>query len=255
MPVQQLPTTNYTNYDTGLGRFPGYSRENDTMFQHLSSVGLQGRKTLADQQAQASDQTFQRGMQQAELGNRTQLTRMQNRGENRRAQIAANASMYPAQLQQERFNTLLPLLQGALGGQSQYSVGGQSQQGPAISSRPVWDDSQVNQRVNLMAAQNSQKAASQMNAAQQQAAGNGFGSRSPLLAELNARYQGQAMANTTRGENDLRWNAAQGNAQQVLAAQQAQEQQVANRNQEDIERRKTWSGYQSSLLGALAGLM
>ncbi len=64
-------------------------------------------------------------------------------------------------------------------------------------------------------------------------------------------YQGQNLANNTQNATATRWNAAQGNAQQVLSGQQAQETQFANRQNEYNQRLGTMFGTMSSLLGAL----
>lgn len=178
------------------------------------------------------------------------------------AQTAANANMYPATLKQSRFNSVFPWLQGQLNG---FGFGGgfgagntsQGQVGtaPQINAGPVWSQDQIQQQINGQAAQNDAKTGGQVRDINQSTAGRGFGSGSPLAQALGVMAQGQNTATNANMAQQTQWNAAQGNAQQLLAGQQAQEGQFANRQNEDIERHKVRSGQYNALLGALGGLV
>jgi hypothetical protein len=160
----------------------------------------------------------------------------------------------PHELAQQRFNTVLPYLTNALGNFSS-TVGGQSPPSPEITVGPVWNSQQIQQQANAMRARNDQATQSRIQGTQQNMAARGFGNRSPLLAALGAQYQNQNLAANSAGERDLRWNAAQGNAQNVQQTQVARSNQFAQRQQEDIERRRQALGSQSAMLSALAGLV
>ena len=56
-------------------------------------------------------------------------------------------------------------------------------------------------------------------------------------------------------DREIRWGAAEGNAQNILQGQQLNEQGRANRAQEDIERRRISQSSVNVLLGSLAGLL
>src|SRR5574338_1702203 len=84
------------------------------------------------------------------------------------------AARLPHELQQQRFNPVLPYLTNALGNFSS-TVGGQSPASPEITVGPVWNQQQTQQRVNAMRANNDQRAQSQTRAAGQSMAARGFG--------------------------------------------------------------------------------
>jgi hypothetical protein len=163
-------------------------------------------------------------------------------------------SALPQNLRQQRFDTVFPFLQSAYGGlSSQQSA--QPTQGPAIDAGPVWSGRQVDQRVNQMRAGNDATAARQTAGARENLAGRGYSSRSPLLNALTAQHQGQALAANTRGENDLRWQASAGNAEQTLKGQVARDQAFGDRQSESIERGRTQSQLLAAILGSMGGLV
>jgi hypothetical protein len=203
------------------------------------------RQQGLDQWGQAAEGGRQFGYQKKLLGQR-------EAGDNYRAQLAADASKFPAMLAQNRFDRIAPTLQGMLndGG----LVGGQSPRSPGISVGPVWGNQQIQQQVNAGRAFNDRKLGGNLRQIRQSAAGRGMAANSPLQQSLSTQARmGTAAANADLGRN-VRWDAAQGNAQHVLGTQQAREQQFASRQQEDIERRKARNQYQSSIAAALAGL-
>ncbi len=174
------------------------------------------------------------------------------------ANIQAEASKYPAQLRQQRFDTVFPWVTGQFSALAQQlgqgGQGGGNFGGPQIDASPVYTPEQTQAQVNSMRAGNDQQAQSQTRQAQSGLAGKGFGSQSPLLAALQAQYQGQAQQASTQGENDLRFQAAGANATQRLKGQTAQEQQRASMAQEQNQRLGIQAQQYSALLSALGGL-
>lgn len=183
------------------------------------------------------------------------------------AQTAAAPGMYAAAAKQGRFNSVLPMFQGALnaggfgaggwgsGGQAGNTSPGQVGQAPQISAAPIWSQEQIQQQINGQTAQNDAKTGGQIRDINQSAAGRGFGSNGPLSQALGVMAQGQNTATNTQNAQQTQWNAAQGNAQQVLAGQQAQEGQFSDINNQDIERHKVVAGRQNALIAALGGLI
>jgi len=162
----------------------------------------------------------------------------------------------PIDAQQSRFNQLFPFLQGQLGNfqSGAFTAGGQSGPGPEYKAGPIWNQDQIQGQVNALRASNDQSTAGRTTQMQKELAGRGFGSSSPLAASLAAQFQGQRMAENTRGERETRWGAAEGNAAQELKGFQALEQQFASRQGEDIERRKPYIQGMSGLLASIANL-
>ncbi len=176
----------------------------------------------------------------------------------KQAQIAADASRYPATLKQQRFDTIFPWLQGQLGSLSSggglATAGGQSGPSPEITVGGVWNPQQTQQQVNSARAKNDQTAQTTMRGQQQQLSAQGFGANSPLLQSLYGQTQANNLATNTSNEREIRNNAAQQNAQNLLSTQSARENQFANRQNEDIERRKpVWQTF-NNLIGSLVGL-
>ncbi len=171
----------------------------------------------------------------------------------KQAEASAAPGMLAQQLKQSRFNTLLPMFSGAFG-QQPFQIGGTSQGGPNINANPVWNAQQVQGQVNQAQAQGAQKVGSQTQQMQQGLAGRGFGGNSPLAQQLGSQFQMANNATQAQNEQATRWGAAQGNAQQQLQGQQAQEAQFGARQQESIERLKPYYTHQNALLAALSGL-
>lgn len=174
------------------------------------------------------------------------------------AGLQANAAMFPARLQQERFNQVFPWLQGQIGGilnSGPFTAGGQSGAGPEITASQVLSPQQIQQQVNNMRANVNQGVASQQRQAGNALAGRGLGTNSPLAMALNQGFANQGMASQVSGANQLRLGAAQQNAQQLLQSQVAREQQFANRENAQIERTKPYFQTINSLFGSLAGLV
>jgi hypothetical protein len=172
-------------------------------------------------------------------------------GANQRAALQAGTARDALAASQGRFSTLLPLLQGGL---AQGGDGGQSTAGPGITAGPIWSGQQIKEQGNAAQGRNNASTQSQQKGMQQSFAGRGFGSNSPLLQALNTGLDMNRMKQNAEDVREINWGSAQGNAQHLLASQQAQEDQHANRMMEDIERRKINSNYRVGLLGMLAGL-
>lgn len=125
---------------------------------------------------------------------------------------------------------------------------------PRIDSGPIWDSQQIQGRVNSMRASNDASAANSTRKMQANLASRGYGSNSPLAQALQTQFSGQALAANTSGENDLRWNAAQGNADHVLQAQLGRSNQWNQANEQAIQNKRMQLEHQSSLMNLLAGL-
>lgn len=98
----------------------------------------------------------------------------------------------------------------------------QVQQGaPQIGQAPVLTEQQIQERVNQMRARGDLSTAGIVQRMGDQLSGSGFGGNSPLLQQLAAQAQFQNLSTSAAGENDLRYQAALGNAEHLLAAQQA----------------------------------
>lgn len=141
-------------------------------------------------------------------------------------------------------------------------MGGANASFPQINPTGVWSPEQIQQRVNSMRAQNSSDAGGQLRQTQQRLSGAGFQSQSPLYQELAGGIQGRALAASSQGENDLRYQAAQGNAANVLKGQELQIQSSTAAADDERKRRamalagrgqdlETSSAQENALLSAL----
>jgi hypothetical protein len=167
---------------------------------------------------------------------------------------------------QNRFNSVFGYL-SSLGnslmgqgpfGQALTAGGGQVGQQPRIDAGPVWNAQQVQRQVNSARASNDATTASNMRQNRESLAGRGFGGNSPVAAALDSQTRAANLAANADSDRQIRWNAAQGNAQQTLQGQGARENQFASRQQEDIARKtpyvQGYFGQRNALLSALAGL-
>jgi len=153
-----------------------------------------------------------------------------------------------------RFNTIWGSIQGQLGGLNQ-SVGGQSPPSPPMGGGQIWGAQDIQQNLNANRASTDRQVATQNANMQGSLAGRGFGSRSPLAAALETQTAMSGMGQKADYARQFVPQARQQNANYGLQVGQAREQQFANRQNEDIERRRTTVGQQTSLLNALAGLV
>lgn len=233
----------------------GYQGRLGSAQQYQQQLGLGnqqfGQQSALQGQALAGQEQLQQGQLASQaLGYQTQKDV---------AGIQANAAMYPAQLQQQRFSQVFPYLSSALGQASSSSgqLAGQANMTgqPNISARPVYTQGDIQQQVNQQQAQNDQSTATQTRKMQGQLAGRGEGANSPLAQALGMGLQNQNLATNTQNAASTRLNSAQANATQRLAGQQAQETQYSNRQTEAIQRAQVYQNYLSSALGAMSGLV
>jgi hypothetical protein len=214
--------------------------------------------TILNTQANASGQANVAGIQAAASEKNAQT---QAAAQEQAAQTSAAPNLLSAQNTQSRFNTVFPYvsgqissLQNQLGGQSGQQGGGGQAGAPKIDASPVWTPSQVQGQVNSQVAGNDAQTAGNIRQNAQGLAGRGFGGRSPLLSELTAQAQGQGMQANNQVRQAVPFNAAQGNAQQLLAGQQAQQGQYQSGQENTIARQQIAAQQQSALLSALSNL-
>ena len=187
------------------------------------------------------------------------------------AKMQQEAAELPAQLRQQRFNTVwgslfpwvqntvFPWAQGfagqALGKIGTGGTGGGSAAGggPEINVGPVWDAQRQQQAVNQMRANTDASIQSQMRNVESQAAGRGYGAQSPFVAQMQNQLFGQGLAQKTGGATDIYLKQAQANADMLAKTQALRESQFASRQQEEIERQKTASSLLASIFGSALG--
>lgn len=117
-------------------------------------------------------------------------------------------------------------------------IGGTPTDFPGITTGPIWGEPQIQGRVNAFRAQNDAATAGKGRRLADTTAGRGFGTNSPLYQELMGNLSAQNLSANTLGENDLRWNAAQGNAQHLLSTEQANVGRSAAVSADDLARRQ-----------------
>lgn len=225
-------------------------------------TSLQQQQTQQANTAQQSAQAFQGGQGEAQRQNDLSIAQL------------------PWDFKNKVFGTFSPLIQnlfgqvgGMLGQGGAAGTGGAGAGGvpppasgnspqPNITAGPVWNPQQIQQQVNSTQAQNAAAAKSQQQQNQTKTAGQGWGSNSPLLQALNQGVGNNLLAQNSQAAQQIPWNAAQGNATQLLNSQQAQEGQWQDWNQADIARRQQAIASQgqqlnfgSSLVAALAGMV
>ncbi len=137
----------------------------------------------------------------------------------------------------------LSALPGAVGAQgTNFSdilseVGGTPTEFSNIPIEGVLSPLQIQSRVNSTTALGNATAQGNLRQLQEQFAGRGFGSNSPLMAELSANIYGQALAGNTAAELNFREQSARDNAVQMLGARQAQTNVEQARSQDELQRR------------------
>lgn len=129
------------------------------------------------------------------------------------------------------------------------TAGGKSPFGPEITVGGIWNPQQTQQQVNAMQAGIAESTASRIREMQGRVAGHGFGANSPLAQQLAQGYQNQALGQQVGGERDIRLQAAQANAGQLLRTQALRQQQFEEAQKIDVERRKPYFALLGSLLG------
>lgn len=219
---------------------------NGTAFE-TENLALQ--RNQAKQQQAALDQ-------QGQQANLDRILKSGQGDQDRAVQL--QLGMAPINLKRDVFNQVSPLLTGLLGSGGPGSVervGGQSDAAPAISRGPVWSDQQVTEQANAGKAANAAAGDTQNRSTATRMAGQGFGTRSPLLAALTGATNTQTAANNADVDRTTRWDAAQGNADQTYRTDQLATQQWDQAQQQDIARRQMQNTYTSNLASVLAGLV
>lgn len=171
--------------------------------------------------------------------------------------VQLQLGMAPWQYKDKVFGTISPLLQQLTGGGGTSGnglVGGANPATPQVDASPIWSPRQIDQQVNAAKANNAQGADTQVRQAQTKLAGQGFGSKSPLLAALEGNIGQAKMGADAEVDRGIRWDAASGNAGHVLKGQTANQNAAVAFNNADIERRKTNNQYTTSLLSILGRL-
>ena len=144
---------------------------------------------------------------------------------------------------EEALSFALSALPGAVGAQgTNFSdilsqVGGTPTEFSNIPIEGVLSPLQIQSRVNSTTALGNATAQGNLRQLQEQFAGRGFGSNSPLMAELSANIYGQALAGNTAAELNFREQSARDNAVQMLGARQAQTNVEQARSQDELQRR------------------
>jgi hypothetical protein len=133
-----------------------------------------------------------------------------------------------------------------------------SQGAKPIDTNPIWNPQQIQGQVNQSNANAWAGEGGQQRELAGTLAGRGFGGNSPLYQALSTNLGAQTRNSNQQSENTLRWNAAQGNAQHVLAAQTAEGQRQQGLSGLANQLYGTDVGaavsQQNALLAALAGL-
>lgn len=158
----------------------------------------------------------------------------------------------PLDWQKQKYANVDPLMKGIL---NQKPSMGASAAAPTITQGGVWSDQMVNQQVNQAKANNAQQTATTLKQNQMKTAGQGFGSQSPLLAALNNAAMGAQIGQDATSEQNIRWDAAEGNADMRLQQEAQSSSNWAEAMDQDIRRRQQEYMAQSSLLSALAGYL
>lgn len=212
-------------YGMGAGYAPTQV-ENAGVVNNRANLGFQKDKLAADQANAGADRALQ-----LQLGS------------------------MPWRFKDKVFGTISPLLQQLMGGQGPGgTVGGQNPAIPQVDASPIWNPQQINQQVNSAKANNAASAETQSVGVQGKLASQGFGSKSPLLAALQGNIGQAKMGADADAERGIRWDAASGNAGQVMKGQTANQNAAVAFNNADIERRKSNNQYTTSLMSILGGL-
>jgi len=153
--------------------------------------------------------------------------------------------------QKQKWGTILPMLQGALG---RGGIPSANIPVPQITAGPTYSNQQMQQQKNLIGSQAQGDIGTQQRQIAQSTAGRGFGSNSPLQQALSTEAAGMGRAGERQAQTQAGLTMAQQNAQQKLASQQAAAQAQLGAAQIGVADQRPWWQLQSSLIGALAGL-
>lgn len=163
-------------------------------------------------------------------------------------------------LKRDIFNRVSPFLGDAFGSASGSfgAVGGQNTPLPQLPNSFVFNDQQTNQMVNAARAQGDQGAQTQRQQLAGSLSGRGFGQNSPLAMALMQGADSTARMGNADQERQIRFGAADRNAQQALGVGQLATTAWNAFNQADIARRQQqlegYLGNQRSMVSLLGAL-
>ena len=152
----------------------------------------------------------------------------------------------------QRINQFLPYLNAY--GNPGSAPGGTNTPTPGITVGGVYSPDQLQQQVNLTRAQGDQSGASQIHQQQAALAGRGMSTNSPMMQALANQTNAATNATNASNETNLRFNAAQANAQQQTASEALRNTQWQQQNQLDVARRTQQAQQMNYLLQAMVGL-
>lgn len=160
--------------------------------------------------------------------------------------------------QQQRFNTILPMLQNAYNasttGSGTSDITATIPQAPMIDTGPIFGEQGIQNRVNAIRAQTDTGAATEARESAKDLVGRGFGSKSPLIALLGNMARGQGRASATAAEENLRFGAAEANAENLLKQQGLQSENYRAQLAAMTEQQRNKQLQQNALISALASL-
>jgi hypothetical protein len=224
-----------------------------TQFGYQAPLGINATDNQADAAAQMAAQ--------GQLGAAQQAAQASEYGSSTQAATAAAA----LGLKSSEFNSAYGLLSNQIaGGNGSGSATGAGPGGlggyntssqPGVTTGGIWTPGQVQQQVNQSNATGIQGAQTLQRQQANQMAGQGFGSASPALAQLQGNAMSQALASNAANAGNIQYQAAQGNAQQNLASQTQAQTGWQQAQQTDVARRALNEQYAASLAQAISGLV
>ncbi len=160
------------------------------------------------------------------------------------------------QMKQARLKSLLPMFsQGMAGGGFGGAPGGMAAPKPEITVGGIYSPEALQAQINQTRAANDQGAATQIQQNQNQMAGRGMSTSSPLAMALGNQINAANMANNAGGESQLRFDAASANAKQRTASEGLRNQQWGMGEDQDIRRRTQQANQSQNFMTLLAGLL
>lgn len=249
--INRANNTNARDLNNSNHDFQGAQNMYDRMFQGQQADATRGFN--ASQSAATRD--FQGAQAAADRG-------FQGQQNDANRSLQQQLGLAPIEFQREKFNAIQPYINNLLGGLSGGAgsgtfgtIGGSASAQPNISADPIYSQGMIDQQVNQAKANNAQQTATANRGVATKLAGQGFGSRSPLLASLQSQNQAAQMGSDATSENAIRFGSAKANSEQVLKGQTAQESAWNDYQDQDIRRRQTQVNGINGLLASLGGLI
>lgn len=161
---------------------------------------------------------------------------------------------------EDKYSALWPVVQGFLLDDNIDTPGladanGNQAPFPYVSLAGVLTERQIQQQVNSALARNDSRTQAAILNAQTELAGRGFSSNSPLLQAMTTGYLGQNLRANCDAETQIRVQAAQANADQILKATQVAVNATQAQQGVLIDSEKNKITRQVGLMGALAQLV